>query len=155
VPNPNITIRNFFIAILQAVWFAVWGKIAEYLDQALQMLLRAQEQYNEGMDGIGLTVLVRNSVAAGEREGGGGGSGWLRADACPPPQRPSGWEREWGGVRRLLRDFRAMLRHTPVRTPAQYRLKRGSLGGFVVANAPCLRSCACDPQLGAVLRRKW
>jgi hypothetical protein len=85
VPNPNITIRNFFIAILQAVWFAVWGKIAEYLDQALQMLLRAQEQYNEGMDGIGLTVLVRNSVAAGEREGGGGGSGWLRADACPPP----------------------------------------------------------------------
>jgi hypothetical protein len=38
----------------------VWGKIGDYLDQALQMLLRAQEQYNEGIDGIGLTVLVRN-----------------------------------------------------------------------------------------------
>ena len=38
----------------------MWGKIADYLDHALQMLLRAQEQYNEGIDGIGLTVLVRN-----------------------------------------------------------------------------------------------
>ena len=96
VPNPNITIRNFFIAILQAVWFAVWGKIAEYLDQALQMLLRAQEQYNEGMDGIGLTVLVRNSVAAGGREEGeaAGGCGLTRAppSSVPAAGRGSGEE---------------------------------------------------------------